>query len=91
MRISKTTTIFSTTDDTMIPFVLYDTEPHKVFFIFNAGGLMLKKMATPQEKAQCVEWFIEMRSEMQVQRNFRTRFGRNTPLRTSIREWYKRF
>ena len=48
-------------------------------------------MATPQEKAQCVEWFIETRSDTQVQRNFRTRYGRNPPLRTSIREWYKRF
>ena len=48
-------------------------------------------MATPQEKAQCVEWFIETRSDTQVQRNFRTRYGRNPPSRTSIRELYKRF
>ena len=27
-------------------------------------------MVTPQEKAQCVEWFIETRSDTQVQRNF---------------------
>ena len=32
--------IFSTTNDTMIPFVLYDTETHKVFFIFRSGGLL---------------------------------------------------
>ena len=32
-------------------------------------------MVTLQEKAQCVKWFIEMRSAMQVQRNFRTRYG----------------
>uniref|UniRef100_UPI0035901D9E thioredoxin domain-containing protein 17 isoform X4 n=1 Tax=Myxine glutinosa TaxID=7769 RepID=UPI0035901D9E len=48
-------------------------------------------MATPQEKFQCVEWFIETRSDTQVQRNFRTRYGRKPPSRTSIREWHKKF
>ena len=83
--------IFSTTNDTMIPFVLYDTETHKVFFSFRFAGLLQKEKVTAQEKAQCVEWSIETRSNMQVQRNFRARYGRNPPLRTRFREWYKRF
>ena len=48
-------------------------------------------MATPQEKAQCVTWLIETRSDKQVQRNFRPIYGRNLPLWTHIREWYKKF
>ena len=52
---------------------------------------MEKRMATPQEKAQCVEWFIKMRSDTQVHHNFRTRCGRTPSSRTSIREWYKGF
>ena len=82
---------FSPTNDTTIPFGFYDTETHKVFCIFRSGGFMEKKMATPEEKAQCVELFIEMRSNTQVQRNFCTRYGRNLPSRASIREWYKGF
>ena len=27
-------------------------------------------MSTPQEKAQCVSWFIKTKSEIQAQRNF---------------------
>ena len=37
----------------------------------------LKKMAAPQEKAQCVSWFIEIKSDLQTQRNFRTKYGRD--------------
>ena len=48
-------------------------------------------MANPQEKAQCVEWFIKTRSDTQVQLNFRTRYGRNPPSQANIREWCKRF
>ena len=29
-------------------------------------------MFTPQEKAQCVSWFIEMKSDIQTQRNYTT-------------------
>ena len=32
--------IFRTTNDTTIPFVLYDTETRKVFYIFMSSGLM---------------------------------------------------
>lgn len=48
-------------------------------------------MTTPQEKAQCVSWFIETKSDTQVQRNFRTKYGKVPPARSSIREWHKKF
>ena len=34
--------------------------------------LNLRKMTTPQEKAQCVSWFIETKSDVQTQRNYRS-------------------
>ena len=34
--------------------------------------LNLHKMSTPQEKAQCVSWFIETKSDVQTQRNYRS-------------------
>ena len=37
---------------------LYELNPHK--------------MTTPQEKAQCVSWFIETKSDVQTQRNYRS-------------------
>ncbi|MCQ7131119.1 DUF4817 domain-containing protein [Salmonella enterica] len=48
-------------------------------------------MATPQEKAQCVSWLIETKSDTQVQRNFRTKYGREPPSRPTIRAWHKKF
>ena len=48
-------------------------------------------MATPQEKAQCVSWFIETKSDLQTQRNFRTKYGRDPSSRPSIRGWHEKF
>ena len=48
-------------------------------------------MTTPQEKAQCVSWFIETKSDVQNQRNYRSKYGRDPPLRLSIRLWRKKF
>ena len=48
-------------------------------------------MATPEEKAQCVSWFIETKSDVQTQRNYRTKYGKDPPSRPSIREWHKKF
>ena len=31
------------------------------------------KMTTPQGKAQCVSWFIETKSDVQSQQNYRTK------------------
>ena len=67
------------------------SENHQVFFISRTGGSMSKKMVTPQEKAQCIEWFIEMRSDTQTQHNFRTKYGRNLLSQTGIRDVYNRF
>ena len=49
------------------------------------------KMTTPQEKAQRVSCFIETRSDVQTQRNYRSKYGRDPPSRPSIRLWYKKF
>ena len=56
---------------------LYELNPHK--------------MSTPQEKAQCVSWFIETKSDVQTQRNYRSKYGKNPPSRPSIRLWHKKF
>ena len=49
------------------------------------------KMSTPQEKAQCVSWFIETKSVIQAQRNFTRKYGRKPPARSTIRAWHEKF
>ena len=39
----------------------------------------LCKMATAQEKAQCVSWFIETKSDVQAHRKYTTKYGRVPP------------
>ena len=59
---------------------LYELNPHK--------------MTTPQEKAQCVSWFIETKCadpDVQTQRNYRSKYERDPPSRPSIRLWHKKF
>ena len=53
--------------------------------------LNLHKMTSPQEKAQCVSWFIETKSDVQTQRNYRSKYGRDPPSHPSIRLWHKKF
>ena len=48
-------------------------------------------MATPQEKTQCVFWFIQTKSHVQTQRKYRTKFGRDSSSRPSIHRWHKKF
>ena len=48
-------------------------------------------MATPQEKAQCVSWFIETKSDVQAQQKYRTKYGRYPPSSPSIHRWHKKF
>ena len=67
-----------------------------VFFIYPVDGrgsvqLNPQIMATPQEKAQCVSWFIETKSDMQTQRNYRINYRRHPPSRPSIRAWHNKF
>ena len=47
-------------------------------------------MSTPQQKAQCVSWFRETKSDIQAQRNFRRKYGRKPPARPTIRAWHKK-
>ena len=49
------------------------------------------KMATPQEKTQCVSWFIETKLDVQTQRKYRTKYGRDPSSRPSICLWHKKF
>ena len=37
------------------------------------------KMTTPQEKAQCVSWFIETKLDVQTQQKYRTKYERDPP------------
>ena len=48
-------------------------------------------MATPEEKAQCACWFIETKSDVQAQRKYRTKYGRDPPSGHSIHRWHKKF
>ena len=49
------------------------------------------KMTTAQEKAQFVSWFLETKLDVQTQRNYRSKYRRDPPLRPSIRLWHKKF
>jgi len=53
---------------------LYESNPHK--------------MTTAQKKAQCVSWFIETKSDVQTQRNYRSMYGRDPPLQPLMRPCY---
>ena len=49
------------------------------------------KMTTPQEKTQCVSWFIKTKSDIQAQRNFIAKYVKRAQARQSIRNWHKQF
>ena len=51
----------------------------------------LHKMTTAQEKAQCISWFIETKSDVQTQRYYRSKYGTDQPSRPSIRLWHMKF
>ena len=46
-------------------------------------------MVTPQEKAQCVSWFIETKSDAQAHQRYRTKSGKDPP--SFNRPWLKKF
>lgn len=48
-------------------------------------------MTTPQEKAQCVWWYVESKSPVTVQRQFRRQYGRDPPSKSCIMRWVKNF
>ena len=45
------------------------------------------KMTTPQEKVQCVSWFIETKSDFQTQRNYRSKYGRDRGSSNCLKEY----
>jgi transposase len=49
------------------------------------------KMATPQQRGQCVLQLAKKESVTAVQRAFRTQFHIERPSRVSIYAWYKKF
>ena len=42
-------------------------------------------------KTSVFSWFIETKSDIQAQRNFRHKYGRKPPARPTIRAWHKKF
>ena len=48
-------------------------------------------MFTPQQKAECASWFIETKSDIQTQRNYTTKYAKQSPARQSICNWHKQF
>ena len=48
-------------------------------------------MTTPQEKAQCVSWFVKTKSDIQAQRNFVVKYAKRATARQLIRNWHKQF
>ena len=49
------------------------------------------KTAAPQEKAQSISWFIETKSDVQIQRKYGSKYGKDPPSRSSIRRWHKNY
>ena len=47
-------------------------------------------MAIPQVKTQCVSWFIETKPDVQTQRKYKTKYGRDPRSRPSIYRWRKK-
>ncbi|KAJ4433698.1 hypothetical protein ANN_16009 [Periplaneta americana] len=48
-------------------------------------------MATAQERAQAIWWYVETNSLIQVQRNFRRVFQKDPPSRNTIKTWKQHF
>uniref|UniRef100_A0A914PX16 DUF4817 domain-containing protein n=1 Tax=Panagrolaimus davidi TaxID=227884 RepID=A0A914PX16_9BILA len=48
---------------------------------------------TPQQKTDCVIWYIETKSPTEVQRLYRAKYGRNeqAPVRQNITRWFTQF
>jgi hypothetical protein len=47
-------------------------------------------MATRAEKAFCVHEYARTQSIVTVQRCFRTKFGKDPPVKNSIKQWYEK-
>jgi hypothetical protein len=72
----------------------------KVYFLFffqrscrqsvSALQSTIRKMASPQERAQCAVWFSETKSPTTVQRNYRRVFE-DPPDKKTTKAWYDKF
>jgi hypothetical protein len=51
----------------------------------------LRKMASPQERAQCVIWFSVTKLPITFQRNYRLVFEKDPPDKKIIKAWYDKF
>ena len=60
-------------------------------YFWKVAKVEFMKMSTPQEKAQCVSWFIETKSVILAQRNFTHKYGRKPPARSTIRARHEKF
>jgi hypothetical protein len=73
----------------------------KVYFLFFfqrscrqsvvALQLTIRKMASPQERTQCVVWFSKTKSPITVQWNYRRVFEKDPPDKKTIKAWYDKF
>lgn len=48
-------------------------------------------MATPQQRAQCVSWYIDTKSTRQTQVKFQRRYREEPPEELEIGGWYQTF
>ena len=55
-----------------------------------AAKMEFMKMSTPQKKALCVSWFIGTKLGIQTQWNFRRKYGRKQPVKSTIRLLHKK-
>jgi hypothetical protein len=51
----------------------------------------VKKATLATQKAICVFEYARTESIVTVQRLFRTKFGKDPPVRNSIKQWYEKF
>jgi hypothetical protein len=48
-------------------------------------------MATVQQKAMCILWFLKTKSVIKTQRRYRTQYGKAPPSDNAIQRWLKQF
>jgi hypothetical protein len=66
--------------------------PHTTVYSLAATALIPKcKMASQQQKAECIHWFHESKSVTTVQRRFQTKFVGKLTSKESIRRWYDNY
>jgi hypothetical protein len=54
-------------------------------------GCRLSENGDAAEKAFCVLEYARAKSIVTVQRRFKTKFGKDPPVKNSIKQWYEKF